>query len=164
MSWMKPMSSMRSASSRHEDLDATEVNGPLADMVEETSRGGDDDLRPGAKRTDLRVEADAAVDRGRANRAMGAVRADALLHLEGELARRSSSTQDADGRSSCGARAVEALKDREDEGGRLAGARLGAREHVATGEDERNRLGLNWGGLEIALVRDRAEELGREPE
>ncbi len=56
---------------------------------------------------------------------------------------------------------MQALEHRQDERGRLAGAGLGAGEDVAAGEDERDRLGLDGGGLGVALVRDRAEKLGR---
>ena len=59
---------------------------------------------------------------------------------------------------------VQPLQDRQDERSRLAGARLGAGEQVAAGQHEWNRLGLDGCGLGVALVRDRAEELGREPE
>ena len=59
--------------------------------------------------------------------------------------------------------AVEALEQRQDEGRRLAGAGLGAGEQVAAGEDEWNRLALNGRGFGVALVRDGAEQLGREP-
>ena len=40
---------------------------------------------------------------------------------------------------------VEALEDGQHEGGRLAGARLGAREQVAAGEDVGN--GSRWTGV-----------------
>ena len=59
---------------------------------------------------------------------------------------------------------VQPLEHRQDERGRLAGPGLGAGEHVAAGEDERDRLGLDGGGLGVALLGDGAEELGRQPE
>jgi hypothetical protein len=59
---------------------------------------------------------------------------------------------------------MQALEHRQDERGRLAGPRLGAGEDVATGEDERDRLGLDGGGFRVALLGDGAEELGRQPE
>ena len=71
-----------------EDLDPRQVDGPLADVVEQAARRRDDDLGAGAQRADLRIEADAAVDRGRADRVLGAVGPDALLDLERELAGR----------------------------------------------------------------------------
>ena len=48
--------------------------------------------------------------------------------------------------------AVEQLEDRQDEGGGLAGAGLGSGEQVAAGEDDRDRLALDRGGLGVALV------------
>ena len=58
----------------------------------------------------------------------------------------------------------EALKDRQHEGGRLAGAGLGAGEQVAPVEDERDRLALDGGGFGVSLARDSAEQVGLEPE
>jgi hypothetical protein len=123
----------------------------------------------------LRVESDAAVDRGRPDAAVGAVRSEACLDLEGELARRGED-EDADRRpvrlaAVAGRRtghdrlAVgEALEDRQHEGRGLAGAGLGAGEQVAAGENERDRLALDGRRLGVTLVGDRTEELGREPE
>ena len=162
-----------------EDLDPREVDRPLADVVEEPARRRDDDLGTGAQGPDLGVEADAAVDRGRAEPVAGAVGPDALLDLERELAGRHDD-KDTDGTAPVhggsppvrgGSLPVarrrcrpEQLDDREDERGGLAGPGLGAREHVATGEDERDRGRLDGRGLGVALVRDGAEELGRQPE
>src|SRR5664280_430991 len=128
--------------------------------------------RTGTERADLRVEAHAAVDRGGAEAVAGAVGPDALLHLERQLAR-GDDDEDADGRAplSGGDRTVarrrcraEQLNDRKDKRGGLAGPGLGTGEHVAPGEDERDRGRLDGRGLGVALVRDRAEELGRQPE
>jgi len=58
---------------------------------------------------------------------------------------------------------VEELQDRQDEGGRLAGAGLGAGEDIAAGKDQRDRLGLDGSGLGIALVRDHADKFGHKP-
>ena len=59
---------------------------------------------------------------------------------------------------------VETLEDGQHESGRLAGAGLGAGQQVTSGEDERDRLGLNRGRLDVAGVRDSAEQFGRQPE
>ena len=59
---------------------------------------------------------------------------------------------------------VQPLEHRQDEGGGLAGPGLGAREDVASSEDEGDGLGLDRGGFRVALVGDGAEELGRQPE
>ena len=147
-----------------EDLDPRQVDRPLAEVVEQPAGGRDDDLGAGAQRADLRVEADAAVDRGRADGVLGAVGPDALLDLERELAGRGEDQRADDARAALRARRVQALEHRQHEGGRLAGPRLGAREDVAAGEDERDGLCLDRGGFRVALVGDGTEELGRQPE
>ena len=165
-----------------EDLDARQVDRPLADVVEQAAGRGDDDLGAGAQLGGLGLEADAAVDGGRPDRAVLAVGADALLDLDGELAG-GDDDEDADRRAGGGRRRpaallrgqvagrlarrpglVEDLDDRQHEGGGLAGAGLGAGEQVAALEDERDRLALDRGGLRVALVGDGAEQLGRKPE
>ena len=93
-----------------------------------------------------------------------AVGPDALLDLERELAGRGEDQRADDARAAGRARRVEALEHRQHEGGRLAGAGLGAGEDVAAVEDERDRLGLDGGGFRVALLGDGAEELGRQPE
>ena len=81
-----------------------------------------------------------------------AVGAHALVNLERELARRGQD-QRPDGRGPRRPRRVEQLQHGQHEGGRLAGAGLGAGEHVAAGEHERDGLGLDGGGFGVALVR-----------
>ena len=173
MSRMNPMSSIRSASSRTRTSTAEKstVRWPMWSR----SRPGVATTISGPLRrpAELRLVADAAVDRDRADGPPGAVGPDALLHLERELA---GGNEDEDAgqaaRRLTGTKrrcqacrdGVEPLEDGQDEGGRLAGARLGACEDVAAGEDERDGLGLDGGGLGVALVRDSAEELGRQPE
>ena len=147
-----------------EDLDPRQVDRPLAEVVEQPAGRRDDDLGAGAQRADLRVEADAAVDRGRADGVLRAVGPDALLDLERELAGRREDERADDARAALRARRVQTLEHRQDEGGRLAGPRLGAREHVASGEDERDGLCLDRGRFRVALVGDGAKELGRQPE
>jgi hypothetical protein len=56
------------------------------------------------------------------------------------------------------------LQQGEREAGRLAGAGLGGAEQVASGKDDGNGLRLDGGGFGVALLRDRAKQLGREPE
>ena len=106
---------------------------------------------------------------------MSSVCSDALLNLKRELARRRQD-EDADwwagGVATIARRRTrddrmavgESLEDREDERGRLAGPGLGPGEKIAAGEDEGDRLTLDGGGLGVALVRDGAEQFGRQPE
>ena len=53
-----------------EDLDPRQVDGALAEMVEQPAGRRDDDLGAAAQGADLRIEADAAVDRRRADRVL----------------------------------------------------------------------------------------------
>ena len=106
--------------------------------------------------------------------APGAVRSDALLDLERELAgRREDEGPDgwpggvatvAEWLTAGHGSITEQLEHRQDERGCLAGAGLGAGEQVAAGEDERDRLALDRRGLGVALVGYGVKELGREPE
>ena len=155
-------------------LDLREVDGPLLDVVEEAAGRRDDDRRPGAQGAGLGLEADAAVDRDGAHRAVAAVGPDALLHLERELAggREDEAPDGAvdgfrvGGRRDAGVRVavVQPLEDGQHEGRGLAGPGLGAGEQVAAGEDERDRLGLDGGGLGVALVGNGAQIGRRQPE
>ncbi len=146
-----------------EDLDPGEVDGPLAEVIEQAAGGGHDDLRAGSQRTHLRVEADAAVDRGRADGVLGAVGPDAFLDLERELTGRSKD-QRADDPWTGWTRGVEPLDERQHEGGRLAGPGLGAGEDVTSLQHERDGLALDRRGFGVALAGDSAEQLGRQPE
>ncbi len=169
-----------------EELEPGQVDVALLDMIEKAAGRGDDDPGAGAQGAVLGLVADAAVDRDRADPAVGAVGPDALLDLEAELAGRGED-EGADGRMGGAARIVlaarvaaglrgairlpagralgiEDLEHRQDERGGLAGAGLGAGEDVAAGEDEGDRLALDGGGLGVALVRDGAEQLGGQPE
>ena len=135
-----------------EDLDPRQVDRPLAEVVEQAAGGRDDDLGAGAQGADLGIEADATVDRGRADRVLDAVGPDALLDLERELAGRGEDQRADDARAAGRPRRVETLEHRQHEGGRLAGPGLGAGEDVAALEDERDRLGLDGGGFRVALL------------
>ena len=58
----------------------------------------------------------------------------------------------------------EPLQQRQRETGGLAGAGLRARQNIASFEDERDALRLDGGRFGIALIRDSAEQLGRQAE
>jgi hypothetical protein len=56
------------------------------------------------------------------------------------------------------------LQQRQREAGGLAGAGLGAGEHIAAGENDRDGLRLYGCGLAVALIVDSAGEFGRQAE
>jgi hypothetical protein len=56
------------------------------------------------------------------------------------------------------------LQHRQREAGGLAGAGLRRAEQIPAREDDGNGLRLDGGGLDVALLGDRLEQLGRETE
>ena len=92
---------------------------------------------------------------------MAPVGARALQDLLRQLAR---GHEDERPQGGSGAALREALQDRQHEGGRFAGAGLCGPNQVAPGEGERDGLQLNGGGLLVAFLGYRTQQLGREPE
>jgi hypothetical protein len=130
-----------------------EREGAALEQVLEPSGGGDEDVCA-ARRADLLLEADAAVDGAHAEVAGGGQRLQLVDDLGGELARRSEHER---GRARCVGR--HTVDDRRAEGERLARARGRLGEHVAAGEHVGDDELLNGeGGVDPALgesARDR---------
>ena len=122
------------------DLEPAEVDVAAGHMIEETAWRRDDDVDARTQGVFLRGHSDAAIDRVAVD--SGALRkpAEGDLDLGRELSRR---RQDEGPRAARGL-FHESLKDRQQEGGRLAGARLRRPDDVATGEDRRDCLLLDW--------------------
>ena len=148
----------------HEDLDAREIDRLLADVVEQASGRGDENVEAARERIDLGLHADAAVDTVGAQRHVLAVSADRQLDLRRELARRRQHQHARGARLGPDRIQCKQLQDRQREPGGLAGAGLCRGEDVAALEDDGNRLDLDGGGLGIAFVRHRTDELGLEAE
>ncbi len=150
-----------------EDLDLREVDGLLADVVEEPARRRGEDLYAGSKLLRLRIERDPAVDDRGPERDGPAVDPDELVALHRELAR-GHEDEDPDGmsrRREARVRVVsEAVEDRQEECRGLAGPGLGRREDVATREHLRNGRLLDRGGGLVALLGGQLDEIGREAE
>jgi hypothetical protein len=151
MSRMKPMSSMRSASS------STRISTPERSMVfwvhvvEQAARGGDEDVDLLLEAGDLRVDVDAAEHHHRGERQVLAVGLDRFLDLRGEFARRGEDQAAGAARLDVvGVLFGQDVQDRQREAGGLAGAGLGGGHQVAAGEHLRNGLGLDRGGHGVA--------------
>jgi hypothetical protein len=151
----------------HEDLDLAEVDRSLPDVVEQAPGRRDEDLDAGSEGLDLRLDRDPAVDHGRTERDGPPIGPDARVDLHGELPR-GNQDQHADrvagGREAGVGVLPHPVEDREHEGGRLAGARLGGGEEIAALQDQRNGIGLDRRGSVIALLGDGLEEIGRQAE
>ncbi len=117
-----------------------EVRKPAVREVEQPARRRDQDVASDTEALDLRHFADAAENHAGAKFLVCAVDANALADLRREFARRG---KDERARDAALGRA-EHLEQRQHEGRRLAGARLGAGEQVAAGKHGRNCPGLDW--------------------
>ena len=160
MSWMKPMSSMRSASSSTSTSTLVEAQWRWS-----SGRAGGRAWRPARRRrASGRAPAVALADAAdrRAARAQAQVtgrRSGSCRRSDGQLARRRrararGSSSRSGARGGCG----EPLQNRQREGGRLAGAGLGEAEEVAAGEDQRQCILLNRGGGLVVFLRKRADD------
>jgi hypothetical protein len=67
-------------------------------------------------------------------------------------------------REALGRHRRQALQQGKRESGGLAGAGLRGAEEVSAGEDDGDGLRLDGGGFRVALLRDRAKQLGQQPE
>ena len=162
---MKPMSSIRSASSR------TSISTwpRLTRALPAWSR-----RRPGvATRISMPRAAalcgHAARRRRRrcSERHVAAVGREAVRHLDGELAGRRDDQRTH--RMSCGREArvgvpLQPLQHGQHEGGGLARARLGTRHQVAAGKDVGDGQLLHGRRIGVPLLGDGAQDFGREPE
>jgi len=150
---------------QHENLDAAQVKCPLPDMIKQAARRGDQDIHTLPQRLSLRGDVDPAEDHRGGQRQVSAVNAHALLDLGGQFARRRQNQgahEPARRRRVC--RRRQALQERQREGGRLAGARLRPRQHVAPLQDGWDGLGLNRRRRLVALVGEGAQEFGAQAE
>ena len=148
---------------QHEDLDARQVDGALADVVEQTARRRHQDVDAALQRLDLRADADAAEDQRGFQRQEMAVGAHAFLDLGGQFARRCQH-QNARLAAGGGRLRAEQLQNGQGEAGGLAGAGLGGGHQVAAGKDDGNRLRLDRRRLGIAFFGNGAKNLGAQAE
>ena len=129
MSGMKPMSSMRSASSM------TRISMPVSSRpaalgeIEQAAGGGDQHVGAARDLGFLIAERDAADQQREIELVVDAIFAEGFLDLRGEFARRLEDQRARHARA--GAPLFQQRKHRQREGGGLAGAGLGDAEHVA---------------------------------
>jgi hypothetical protein len=141
----------------HQHLEIVEHDVASLEMVEQPAGRRDDDVDAVAQRLLLRLVGHAAEDRDHVELRVPAVVAEARLDLHAQLARRGEHEDAGAARA-----AVEAVHQRQREGGRLAGARLREPHHVAPPQHERDRLRLDRGRALVPGLGDRAEDGLRE--
>ena len=164
---MKPMSSMRSASSRTNTSRRSSRTRPWPIRSSRRPGVATRMSTPRASALHLLALADAAEDHGVAELEIAAVGGEAVADLRRQLAGRGQH-QDAAGLRPGRADVVrQALQDRQRERRRLAGAGLCAAQQVAAGEQVGNRLGLDRRrrgvvlGADGALDRRAQAEIGK---
>ena len=127
----------------HQDLDAGEIDVALADVVEQASGGGHQDVHWLAQGLDLGFDADAAEHHHAGDRQMASVGVHRLLDLGRQLAGRGQD-QAAGATRLRLARAVgETVQDRQREAGGLASAGLGCGQQVAAVQHQGDGLRLD---------------------
>ena len=136
----------------HEDLYVGEIDVAPLLQVEQATGGGHQEVDAPAQLLDLGLVAHAAVHGGDA--LAGVLRAVAghVFDLAGQLA------GGGDHRVPMRAASAHQLQSGQDEGGRLAGAGLGAAEDVTAGQGERDGLFLDGGRFGVAEAFDSLEQ------
>ena len=149
----------------HERVDLVQQDVALAEHVEQAARGRDQQVDALADALGLRVVGNAAEDGDDAAAAVGGQRLADLLDLAAELA---GGGDDEGGRMRLLAvddhRLLHVLEDGQHEGGRLAGARLGAAHDVAAGEHARDGVLLDRRRVHVAHGGDAGEQSAFEAE
>ena len=138
---VKPSSAMRSASSRHDDLDRAEIDLVRLQQVDQPQRRGDDHLDAAVRAPRSAVPAGAAVD-GQHDAHAGVAATGSSTSATCRASSRVGTSTRPSGLRGLGL-VGDAGQHRHAEGERLAGAGLGPTAHVATLQRDRDRLGLD---------------------
>ncbi len=141
-----------------EDLDLVETHRTLADVVKQTAWRGDENVDAAEHGLLLLVHRGAAENDGGAETKEFAVDAEAIADLRGEFARRREHQCAAGFLAGEFAVLVQAIEDRQREGGGFAGAGLGKANEVPALLDDGKRLDLDWRRLGVALGLKRFED------
>ena len=138
----------------HEDLGRVQLHASARHMIEKAARRGDQHLQAARQHVDLRALRDAADDDADAESRTHelSVSAKALGYLRGEFAGRREHQHARRAGSGTAAIGEKAGEDRQSERRRLAGARLGDAEKVASFKERRDGLGLYRGGRFVSFA------------
>ena len=129
-------------------------------MIKQPPRCRHQDIHALFQCLDLRRDAHAAKNHRRAQRQIFAVDAYTLLDLRRQLARRRHDQRTHGMRSRLGQCRHQTLQQRQRKTGGLAGAGLGARQHIATVKNYRDRLHLDRRGLRVAMISNSTRQIG----
>ena len=142
-----------------EDLDPVEADEAVAHEVQQAAGAGDDDVRAAVEGFHLAALADAAEDDGGLEAQALAVEKKVLIGLQGQLPGGGEDEGADDFGVRPRGRLMEALQDREREGGGFAGAGLGAAEDVLSRKDQGDRGRLDRGRCFVPRFMDVLQDL-----
>ncbi len=150
---------------QHQHFHLRQVDGVLMRQIEQTARRSDQHIDAATQFHHLRVNADAAENHQRTQVEVFAVVAYVFADLRRQFARR---RQDQGAYRTAAFRAArlgaEPLQQRQGKAGGFAGAGLGARQQIASGQHHGNRLTLDRRRFTVALFSDRAQNIGTQAE
>ena len=147
-----------------EDLDTAQAERPTVDEVQEPPGRGDQHVDALRERALLTAERHAAEDDRRAQPKMAPIRLEAVGDLARELASGAEDQRPALPNCPGLPRLVQVVQHRQGERRRLARASLRDSEKIPPAHHEGDRLGLDRGGLRIALFNEGAKDRGLEAE
>ena len=145
-------------------LHRVELHAAAVEVVDQAARAGHQHVHAAAQLVDLRLHADAAEQRGDVELEVATVGLEAVGDLHRQLAGGHQHQRARLARAGRRGFLAQAVEHRQRERGGLAGAGLGAAQHVAAGQHQRDRLLLDRGGGGVAIVGERAQQGRREAE
>jgi hypothetical protein len=147
MSLMKPMSSMRSASSSTRNSTCPSFSAVALHEVEQAAGGGDQDFDALHERADLAAHRHAADRQRRGEAHVAAIGVEAVEDLARQFAGRAQHQHAAGSWAAAGCGSRRAVQDRQREGRGLAGAGLGDADDVAAG----SASGMVWAWMGVGV-------------
>ena len=150
----------------HDGLHGVEGEAAASQVVHGPAGGGDHHVDPAPERPELLADRLAAVDRKDVGIHATTISVDGLRDLHRQLARGDQDERErpARARPPQAPAGGEPLQDREREGGRLAGPRGRLRQHIAPGEEGRDRLELDRRRLLVPQPLEGCEQGRGQPE
>ncbi len=136
----------------HEQLKLAQADEPLAHQVQQTSRGGHENVGLASQGLFLLALADAAEDDGTGQRQMTAIGVETVTDLGSQLSGGGENQRPDVTSSTSGLR--QPLQHGQREGSGFAGARLGGSEQVSPFQQVRDGSGLNGRGRVVAFLGD----------
>src|SRR5690606_10678617 len=143
---------------------AAQIQGALTKVIQQAARSGDQDVDTAPERGNLGVDANPAENYRATERQVAAVFHHAGSDLSGQLTGRRQNERPYSPWVALWGRFTQQVKQRQGETGSLASAGLSTGQHVLAGENDRDGLLLDGGGLIVALLRHSAEQFGAKAE